>query len=228
MSSTDSALLSSASIFSSNIYKKILRTTVTETGFQGHTRMRPFTRPNSFLLPVSLQASEAELCWVIRVSVVVFGLAGTALTFLHTGIMAFWVLGGEIAYILMFPQLVCVLFFSFSNGYGASVGFLVGAMLRLLCGEPLLGLPPIIHFPGCTLEDGVYVQYSPIRTICMLVSFGAILLVSYLSALLFNRGLIPETWDMFHVKSQQPPQNQNTPPPCQNTSVSTPMLESTC
>ncbi|XP_058496209.1 high affinity choline transporter 1-like [Solea solea] len=176
MSSMDSALLSSASLLSSNIYKNILRK----------------------------QASDREMQWVIRVSVVLVGVAGTGLTFLDNSVLVFWLVGVDMSYTIMFPQLVCILFFKVSNGYGAVVGYMMGITLRILSGEPLIGLPPVIKFPGCRLdEEGKMTQYFPFRTTIMVASLVSILLVSWLSSMVFNKGLLPEKWDVFMIKHKQ-------------------------
>lgn len=143
---------------------------------------------------------------MIRVSVVLVGLAGTSLTFLHNSIMVFWILGSGITYAIMFPQLVCVLFFKISNCYGAVMGLLVGVLLRVLSGEPSVGLPVVLCFPGCTMEDDVYVQRAPVMTICMLSTLCATLFFSYLASLLFNKGMIPEKWRVFKVNTHKPSQ----------------------
>ncbi|XP_041936067.1 high affinity choline transporter 1-like isoform X1 [Alosa sapidissima] len=176
MSSTDSALLSSTSMFSTNIYKNI-RT----------------------------QASDREILWVIRIAVVVTGMVGTALTFLNNSILGFWVLGADVGYCVLLPQLICVLFCPASNGYGAVVAYFLGTLLRLLSGEPLLGLPPVIHFPGGEIVDGVYVQQAPVRTIAMLFTLVSILFFSYLSTQLFHHGIMPKALDFLRINRVMTP-----------------------
>lgn len=144
--------------------------------------------------------------WVIRISVVVVGMAGTALTFLDSSVLVFWLVGVDMSYTIMFPQLVCILFFKVSNGYGATVGYLMGIILRFLSGEPLIGLLPAIHFPGCRLDDeGKLTQYFPFRTAIMVISLLSILLVSWLASVLFNKGLLSDKWDVFKIKRKQKP-----------------------
>lgn len=138
---------------------------------------------------------------MIRAVVVIVGLVGTSLASLKNSLVIFWMLGSDIAYVLIFPQIFCIILFKISNGYGAIMGCLVGLLLRLLSGQQILGIPAVIHFPGCSLEDGVYVQYAPVRTIAAMSAIGAILLFSYLASVIFSRNLLPDKWDVFNVKA---------------------------
>ncbi|XP_077373194.1 high affinity choline transporter 1-like isoform X2 [Festucalex cinctus] len=169
MSSMDSTLLSSASMFTQNIYKTTLRK----------------------------QASDRELKWVIKISVLLVGLAGTGLAFNKSSILALWLLATDLLYCVVTPQLACVVHLRFANCYGAISGYLIALLLRMLSGEPALGIPPVLLYPGWREEDGVVTQYFPFRTLIASVSLAVVVLVSWLVQLGFSHQLIPQSWDVF-------------------------------
>ena len=126
------------------------------------------------------------------------GITGTSLAFAGITILEFWYIGTTVAYVFMFPQLVCVLFVDKANGYGSLMGFVVGLVLKLLCGWPSLRIPAVLHLPGNSFEDEVYVEHFPVNTLCMLCSLACIPIFSYLTALLLDKGIIPEAWDVLN------------------------------
>ncbi|XP_030193240.1 high-affinity choline transporter 1 [Gadus morhua] len=170
MSSMDSVLLSSASMFARNIYKNLLR----------------------------VEASDRECLWVIRVSVLLVGLAGMGLAFMESSVLALWLVSGDLIYVTIFPQLICVLHCPRANGYGALTGLVLSTALRGLSGEPLLHLPPVLLFPGWRRDplSGAVSQYFPFRTAIMLLAMLSIPTVSLLAQGAFRLRLLPASWDL--------------------------------
>lgn len=158
MSSVDSAVLSSSSMFTYNIYGKLLRS----------------------------KASQRELTIVLHASVAGFGALAAVIAIVppQLSIYGLFTLAADIVFVVMLPQLYCILFTTCSNSCGALAGYAVGFVLRLGAGEPAIGLTtPLIKYPF--YSDGQ--QTFPFRTFAMLMSIVTIVVVSALTTWLYPR-----------------------------------------
>ncbi|XP_029460433.1 high affinity choline transporter 1 [Rhinatrema bivittatum] len=168
MSSADSSILSASSMFARNIYQLAFRQ----------------------------NASEREIIWVMRITVFLFGASATAMALLAKSVYGLWYLSSDLVYIIIFPQLLCVLFIKGTNTYGSIAGYIFGLLLRISGGEPYLYLQPFICYPGCYPdEDGIYVQRFPFKMLSMMASFLANIAFSYLAKYLFESGSLPPKVD---------------------------------
>ncbi|GFN83155.1 high-affinity choline transporter 1 [Plakobranchus ocellatus] len=166
MSSADSCILSTSSVLTKNIYQDIFRP----------------------------KASENELIWVLRISILIVGTLGTLIAIFADTIYGLYVLCSDLMYVILFPQLTLILWMPQCNAYGSLAGFLVAFILRLLSGEPVLGLAPAIHYPG---YDALYErQLFPFRTFIMLIGSFCIMGVSILTNFLFFKGILPRRYDV--------------------------------
>lgn len=130
----------------------------------------------------------------MRGSIFGVGALATVMAILVTSIYELWFLCADLVYVLLFPQLVCVIYIKYTNTYGSLAGYLLGLFFRLSGGEPALYLPPLIEYPWYNTEDG---QLFPFKTLCMVISLSSLCLVSYITKYLFEHGILKAKYDFF-------------------------------
>lgn len=141
------------------------------------------------------QASEHEVVWVMRFSIVAVGCVATYMALSVHSIYGLWYLSSDLVYVILFPQLVCVVHFKeYCNTYGSLAAYIVGLFLRGAGGEDIIGLDPWIKYPFWNKEDG---QLFPFRTFAMLSSFATLIGVTHLSIWLFKTGRLDPESDYF-------------------------------
>lgn len=183
MSSADSSVLSASSMFARNVYKLIFR--------QG--------------------ASETEIMWVMRVSIFLVGGMATFMALTIPTIYGLWALCSDLVYVILFPQLLMVVHFTeHCNTYGSLFAYCLGLIIRVSGGEKLIGLPPLIHFPGFAeptpeeIEEAgdetrrpFGTQLFPFRTMAMILSMISLVAVSKLMVWLFKTNKLQKHHDIF-------------------------------
>jgi len=180
MSSADSSILGASSMFVRNVYQIIFR-------------------PN---------ASQKELGYCMKVTVVCAGAIAIALALAIPSIYGLFKLCSDLVFVIVFPQLVMVTYVPWANLYGAISGYVVSLILRLLGGEPLIHLPPTIKYPyyddhsynpdGEVDHEGKG-QLFPFRTFSMMMGLLANLLVCYVTHKLFTGQYLSKKWDVLQA-----------------------------
>ncbi|XP_043653371.1 high-affinity choline transporter 1 [Drosophila teissieri] len=168
MSSADSSVLSAASMFARNVYKLIFRQ----------------------------KASEMEIIWVMRVAIIVVGILATIMALTIPSIYGLWSMCSDLVYVILFPQLLMVVHFKkHCNTYGSLSAYIVALAIRLSGGEAILGLAPLIKYPG--YDEETKEQMFPFRTMAMLLSLITLISVSWWTKMMFESGKLPPSYDYF-------------------------------
>lgn len=118
MSSTDSSMLSASTMLARNVYKKVFRP----------------------------KCSEREVIYALWALIVVNCVCATCLAIFYPSIYDLFVLCGDFVFIIVFPQLLLVIYWDKANTYGSVFSFFLTIALRLMCGEAKLGIPALISF----------------------------------------------------------------------------------
>ncbi|KAF3686546.1 High affinity choline transporter 1 Hemicholinium-3-sensitive choline transporter [Channa argus] len=181
MSSADSSILSASSMFARNIYQLVFRQS----------------------------ASDREIVWVMRITIFIFGGLAMLMALVTGTVYGLWYLSSDLVYVIIFPQLLSVLFIKGTNTYGSVAAYVFGMILRIGGGEPYLQLPPFIYYPGWTTEKRMHhntkemvevvIQKFPFKTVSMLASFLGNVVFSHLAKYLFESGKISHKYDFLEA-----------------------------
>lgn len=130
--------------------------------------------------------------------IAIFGVGGLATVMAITvqSIYDLWYLCSDLVYVILFPQLLCVIYVNGTNTYGSLSAFIIGLFFRIAGGEPTIGVYAIIKYPWYA-EGETYPQLFPFKTLSMLISLTVLIGVSYIFKYIFESGMVHPKWDVF-------------------------------
>ena len=106
---------------------------------------------------------------MLRIGIATVGILAAGLALRTNSVYALWTLSSDLVYVILFPQLVMVLFYPYATARGALWGMVLAIVLRISCGEPSLGVPSMFPAEWMTF---------PYKTVVMLISLFTIMLMS--------------------------------------------------
>lgn len=148
------------------------------------------------------KAGEREILWVMRIGIFLVTALATLMGLTIKSVYGLWFLCSDLVYVVLFPQLFCVVYFKRTNTYGSMVAYWTGIILRLLAGESLFGIRPVIKYP--LFDEELDMQKFPFRTTSMLVSFVLNISVSLFTQFIFENEYLSKKWDIFQCVTNIP------------------------
>ncbi|XP_012538120.2 high affinity choline transporter 1 [Monomorium pharaonis] len=170
MSSADSSILASSSMFTRNVYKLTIRP----------------------------KASERELNWVLRISVIAVSILSTLVALTVSSVYYLSYLCSDLVYVVLFPQLLAVIHWpTMVDTYGCLAGYFIAIVLRFGGGERGLGIRPLIEYPF--YDTKMRTQKFPFRTAVMIIALFTQLFTSFLARTLLGKGYFPQCCDVLNI-----------------------------
>jgi high affinity choline transporter 7 len=162
-SSYSASILSAGSMFSWNVYRRLLHPEVTVAGMK----------------------------FMLRASILFLSVLAVILALRVQSVQDLWFFTADLIFALLVPQLIYALFDPKANRTGSIVAFVVSLILRLGGGEPILHLPPLIPYPELfagllqdspetwyLMNNGVREMLFPFRTLAFAVGMVLMPLIS--------------------------------------------------
>uniref|UniRef100_A0A0A9Z518 High-affinity choline transporter 1 n=1 Tax=Lygus hesperus TaxID=30085 RepID=A0A0A9Z518_LYGHE len=167
MSSADSAILASSALFTRNVYKHLFRP----------------------------KATFEELHNCLRICICFITVCAGALACNINGVYDLSLMCADVIFVVLFPQLTLLIYVpQIANKYGSSVSYFVALFLRILTGDPTLGVEAVIKWP--LYDEETKVQYFPFRCTIMLISTALMAFFGYLAYFFIEKtGKIPMKYD---------------------------------
>ncbi|VDI16897.1 Hypothetical predicted protein, partial [Mytilus galloprovincialis] len=79
------------------------------------------------------KASDSELLWIQRLAILLW--IWNIISIFVPIVYGLFILAADIVFVIVLPQLICAVYFKWTNSYGAITGYIVGVLLRVGAGE---------------------------------------------------------------------------------------------